>query len=179
MDHTDIRSVAMDQYEGYMLALKHLIQKGYTRIANAFGRPSSINTHSRQRAYAYIMEQHNLPVLQHWNQSSIYNIRDGEQVVRDLLQYRDEFPQAILCSNDYVAVGILCEARRQLLSVPEDLAIVGFDNTELSHTMGITTVQNPIEAQAQNAFYMLSPQLVGRQMELQPLQYSLIERTTT
>ncbi len=36
MDHTDIRSVAMDQYEGYMLALKHLIQKGYTRIANAF-----------------------------------------------------------------------------------------------------------------------------------------------
>ncbi|WP_226000234.1 LacI family DNA-binding transcriptional regulator [Paenibacillus sp. BJ-4] len=179
MEHTAIRSIAMDQYEGYMLALKHLIQKGYTRIANAFGRPSSINTHSRQRAYEHITSEHNLPVLQHWNQSSIYNIRDGEQFVRDLLQRRDEFPEAILCANDYVAVGILCEARRQLLNVPDDLAIVGFDNTELAHTMGITTVQNPIKAQAQNAFFMLSPQLIGRQMELHSLEYSLIERTTT
>ncbi|MNJ01996.1 HTH-type transcriptional repressor PurR [compost metagenome] len=76
-------------------------------------------------------------------------------------------------------MGILCEARRQRLNVPGDLAIVGFDNTELSHTLGITTIQNPIMAQAQNAFFMLSPQLIGRQMELHSLEYSLIERTTT
>lgn len=65
------------------------------------------------------------------------------------------------------------------MNVPEDLAIVGFDNTDLAHTMGITTIQNPIAAQAQNAFYMLSPQLVGHLMELHTLHYSFIERTTT
>lgn len=47
-------------------------------------------------------------------------------------------PDAILCSNDLVATGILSEARRQKLDVPGDLAIVGFDNSELSQTLGIT-----------------------------------------
>lgn len=85
-------------------------------------------------------------------------------------------PDAILCANDLVAVGVLSEARRQNLNVPGDLAIVGFDNSELSQTLGITTVRNPIAGQAENAFLLLAPALLGRDMELQPLSFQLIQR---
>ncbi|MEK3941632.1 LacI family DNA-binding transcriptional regulator [Paenibacillus odorifer] len=178
MDHPEIPSVAMNQYDGYALALEHLIERGYTRIANAFGRPSSINTQSRRLAYEQIMTKYNLPIVEKWYYSTIYGIRDGEQLVRTLIGQPDQ-PDAILCSNDLVAVGVLSEARRQQLDVPRDLAIVGFDNSELSQTLGITTVRNPIAGQAENAFLLLAPTLLGLDMELQPLSFQLIERETT
>lgn len=178
MDHPEIPSVAMNQYDGYALALEHLIERGYTRIANAFGRPSSINTRSRRLAYEQIMAKYNIPVFEGWYYSSIYGIRDGEQLVRSLMSETDR-PDAILCSNDLVAVGVLSEARRQQLDVPRDLAIIGFDNSELSQTLGITTVENPIAGQAENAFLLLAPALLGQDMELHPLSFKLIERETT
>ncbi|MEK4882077.1 MULTISPECIES: LacI family DNA-binding transcriptional regulator [Paenibacillus] len=178
MDHPEIPSVAMNQYDGYALALEHLIERGYTRIANAFGRPSSINTQSRRLAYEQIMAKYNLPIVEKWYYSTIYGIRDGEQLVRTLIGQPD-LPDAILCSNDLVAVGVLSEARRQQLDVPHDLAIIGFDNSELSQTLGITTVRNPIAGQAENAFLLLAPTLLGLDMELQPLSFQLIERETT
>lgn len=178
MDHPEIPSVAMNQYDGYALALEHLIERGYTRIANAFGRPSSINTRSRRLAYEQIMDKYNIPVFEGWYYSSIYGIRDGEQLVRSLMSETDR-PDAILCSNDLVAVGVLSEARRQQLDVPRDLAIIGFDNSELSQALGITTVQNPIAGQAENAFLLLAPALLGQDMDLRPLSFKLIERETT
>ncbi|MEK4262560.1 LacI family DNA-binding transcriptional regulator [Paenibacillus sp. FSL L8-0499] len=178
MDHPEIPSVAMNQYDGYALALEHLIERGYTRIANAFGRPSSINTQSRRLAYEQIMAKYNLPIVEKWYYSTIYGIPDGEQLVRTLIGQPDQ-PDAILCSNDLVAVGVLSEARRQQLDVPRDLAIIGFDNSELSQTLGITTVRNPIAGQAENAFLLLAPTLLGLDMELQPLSFQLIERETT
>jgi len=178
MDHPEIPSVAMNQYDGYALALEHLIERGYTRIANAFGRPSSINTQSRRLAYEQIMTKYNLPIVEKWYYSTIYGIRDGEQLVRTLIGQPDQ-PDAILCSNDLVAVGVLSEARRQQLDVPCDLAIIGYDNSELSQTLGITTVRNPIAGQAENAFLLLAPTLLGLDMELQPLSFQLIERETT
>lgn len=178
MDHPEIPSVAMNQYDGYALALEHLIERGYKRIANAFGRPSSINTQSRRLAYEQIMSKYNLPVLEKWYYTTIYGIQDGEQLVKTFMA-QPEPPDAILCANDLVAVGVLSEARRQKLDVPRDLAIVGFDNSKLSQTLGITTIQNPIAGQAENAFLLLAPALLGLDMELQPLSFQLIERETT
>ncbi|WP_339320525.1 LacI family DNA-binding transcriptional regulator [Paenibacillus sp. FSL R10-2734] len=178
MDHPEIPSVAMNQYDGYALALEHLIKRGYKRIANAFGRPSSINTQSRRLAYEQIMAKYNLPIIEEWYYYTIYGIRDGEQLLRSFMAETNQ-PDVILCSNDLVAAGILSEARRQQLDVPRDLAIVGFDNSELSRTLGITTILNPIAGQAENAFLLLAPALLGQNMELQPLSFKLIERETT
>ncbi|MBT2291801.1 LacI family DNA-binding transcriptional regulator [Paenibacillus albidus] len=179
MDNPAIGSVAMDQFKGYTLALDHLIHKGHTRIANALGRTYSINTRSRQQAYEQAMQKYNLPVLSQFYYPSTYTILDGERVMRSMLQQNEALPSAILCSNDHVAAGVLCEARRQHLRVPGDLAIVGFDDTELSHTLGITTIRNPIAAQAQNAFHLLSGPLRGIDMPQAELCFELIERTTT
>ena len=64
----------------------------------------------------------------------------------------DELPQAVLCSNDYAAIGIMSEARRRNIRVPDQLAIVGFDDVELSRVLELTTIHNPIAEQAKQAF---------------------------
>ena len=179
MELPEIASVAMNQYDGYKLGLEHVIERGYTRIANALGRPSSMNTLSRFKAYKDIMKKYDLPAHPDWSRTGVYSIRQGEQLVRDMPENPLERPDAILCANDLVAAGIVSEARRRQLRIPEDLAVVGFDNTELAHTLGITSIDNPIADQAKNAFYLLLSKLNGEAAELQKLRFCLVQRATT
>ncbi|WP_281257749.1 substrate-binding domain-containing protein [Paenibacillus donghaensis] len=137
-----------------------------------------MNTRSRPQAYEQIMAQYLLPIAEKWYYSSVYSLRYGEQVVQRLVAAKNR-PQAVLCANDWVAAGVLSEARRQSLSVPGELAIVGFDNSELSRTLGITTIYNPISSQARNSFRLMTPKLIGRNLELQPMTFRLVERETT
>lgn len=180
MDHPGLQWVSMDQYQGYTLAIQHLVSQGYKRIANAFGRSNSLNMHNRMRAYEYWMQQYNLPVMKDFYYMDIYNIPDGEKIMADLVARSGEgLPDAILCANDYVAAGMLTEARRQGVSVPDDIAIVGFDNTDIAHTLRITTIDNPIKRQGENAFFILSEKLHGKSIPLHSLDYKLIQRETT
>ncbi|OWR27380.1 hypothetical protein CDO73_22425 [Saccharibacillus sp. O23] len=275
MDHPDIPSVAMDQYDGYKLAVEHLLSLGVTKIANAFGRPSSLNTHRRIQAYEDLMSARGLAARRDWYFKAVYHLEDGQTVVRRLLglpagpsaaqsparreafagepgmlaageaeglarsgasagslpgeaagdgrsaderafrprlespeaeaapaeafggphedavsggpvrPYADEapepgeLPQAIVCANDYVAAGVLSEARRLGWDVPGKLRIVSFDNMQIAETLGLTSVQNPIRDQAYNAFALLSPGLLGRQIALKPLTFGLVKRETT
>ncbi|WP_379161486.1 LacI family DNA-binding transcriptional regulator [Paenibacillus sp. sgz5001063] len=179
MKLTEIHSVAMNQYDGYKLGVEHVIEQGYTRVANALGRPNSMNTLSRLSAYEEIMKKYHLAMRPEWTLTGIYSIRDGERLVQELLLGGGERPDAVLCANDLVAAGLMNEARRQKIKVPEDLAIIGFDNTELAHTLGITSIDNPIAAQAQNAFHLLQGKLNQLEAAQQKLQFSLVKRATT
>jgi DNA-binding LacI/PurR family transcriptional regulator len=178
MGDDEIPSVAMDQAQGYKLALEHLVSKGYTRIANAFGRAESLNTQSRREAYESFMADKGLPVLREAYQYSVFSSSDGEEAMRRMAS-GPELPQAVLCSNDYAAIGIWSEARKQNIQVPEQLAIVGFDDIELSRVLGITTIHNPIAEQATQAFHQLWAVLGKQELQPQQLEFQLIERATT
>ncbi|MDR9745592.1 LacI family DNA-binding transcriptional regulator [Paenibacillus taichungensis] len=178
MGDDEIPSVAMDQAQGYKLALEHLVSKGYSRIANAFGRAESLNTQSRREAYESFMTDKGLPVLREAYQYSVFSSSDGEEAMRRMAN-GPELPQAVLCSNDYAAIGIWSEARKQNIQVPEQLAIVGFDDIELSRVLGITTIHNPIAEQATQAFHRLWAVLGKQELQPQQLEFQLIERATT
>ncbi|WP_433923448.1 LacI family DNA-binding transcriptional regulator [Paenibacillus taichungensis] len=178
MGDDEIPSVAMDQAQGYKLALEHLVSKGYSRIANAFGRAESLNTQSRREAYESFMTDKGLPVLREAYQYSVFSSSDGEEAMRRMAN-GPELPQAVLCSNDYAAIGIWSEARKQNIQVPEQLAIVGFDDIELSRVLGITTIHNPIAEQATQAFHRLWAVLGKQELQPQQLKFQLIERATT
>ncbi|SEL52578.1 LacI family DNA-binding transcriptional regulator [Paenibacillus sp. OK003] len=178
MGNDEIPSVAMDQAQGYRLALEHLVSKGYTRIANAFGRAESLNTQSRREAYESFMADKGLPVWREAYQYSVFSSSDGEEAMRRMAS-GPELPQAVLCSNDYAAIGIWSEARKQNIQVPQKLAIVGFDDIELSRVLGITTIHNPIAEQATQAFHRLWAVLGKQELQPQQLEFQLIERATT
>lgn len=178
MKNNEIPSVAMDQAQGYILALEHLVSRGYTRIANLFGRASSLNTQSRREAYERFMTSNGLPVLKEYYQYGVFSASDGEAALQKIVE-SSPLPQAIICSNDYAAIGVLCKARKLQISVPDQLAIVGFDNIELASVLGITTIQNPIAEQATQAFHQLWAALGNPMPEIKQLEYQLIIRETT
>lgn len=178
MEEGGIPSIAMDQAVGYALAIQHLIERGHTRIANLFGRTGSLNTISRRLAYEQKMKEHQLPVHTQWYRYEQYSVRDGEAVLTSLLTGQ-EAPSAILCANDYLAAGVVSAAGKLGIDIPQQLAVVGFDDIELSHALGITTVRNPILEQARNAFFLIKQQLDEKTIRLHELDYELIVRSTT
>ncbi len=178
IEHEKIASVYLDQYVGYSLALEHLIQRGYTKIANAFGRANSLNTKRRKQAYEETMKKYQLPIIEEFCFSSIYDISHGEALVKQL-HTAVEKPDAILCANDNVAAGIFAEAKKQKWNIPKDFAIVGFDNQEISRLLNITTVHNPIKEQGENAFHILAKHLLEEENPLLSLEFQLVQRGTT
>ncbi|MET3208325.1 UNVERIFIED_CONTAM: DNA-binding LacI/PurR family transcriptional regulator [Paenibacillus sp. PvR008] len=88
-------------------------------------------------------------------------------------------PNAFACSTDYLAAGLLTEARRLDVSVPDQFAVVGFDNTEISHLLDLTTIHYPIDKQAENAFTMIRNTLEGLDESLHHLEFKLVDRATT
>jgi LacI family transcriptional regulator len=86
----------------------------------------------------------------------------GAQAVRELLLSGFR-PTAIVCVNDYMAIGVLSELRAQSYSVPADISVTGFDNISLSEFTNppLTTLNIPREAIGQMAVEALLPDRVG------------------
>ena len=73
-----------------------------------------------------------------------FNQAAGEAALERLLSLGDERPTAIFAASDILAVGAMLKAQRSGLRVPEDLAIIGFDDIEVSSYMAISTMQQPM-----------------------------------
>ena len=127
---------------GVYEAMEHLIQAGHTRIA-FLGRPELVN---RFAAYRIALETYGLPVNPEWicRDKSFLSEKDGAGQIRRLLRLKNR-PSAIFCGTDKLALGVMREALRQGVAVPEELSVVGFDNISAAATapVPLSTVNVP------------------------------------
>ncbi|MNP49762.1 HTH-type transcriptional repressor CytR [compost metagenome] len=72
-----------------------------------------------------------------------YHFEDGEEIV-NRLQNMSQPPSALLISSDQVAAGILTCCKKENISIPNELAIMGFDNQPIAKMMNITTLEIPL-----------------------------------
>lgn len=175
-DH--IPSVFMNHYDGYMLGLEHLYATGCRNIVNLYGSTSGLNTKSRMKAYLDFCEKYQLnPNLQP-QFKGLNSSEDGEKVAHWWKEQSTK-PDGFATSSDAVAAGLITEAKRLGVRVPDAFSVVGFDNIEIARLLDITTIDYPIEKQAQNAFTLIFNQLTHRENPLIPLDFHLIKRHTT
>jgi len=172
-----IPSVFMDQYQGYMLGLEHLYARGYRRIMNVYSS-KGLNTPQRMRAYDDFSKKYRLDDSGFPDLHGKVSITDGEHIARWWLEQTDK-PDAIACSNDDVAAGLLTELKRAGVSIPGEVAIMGFDNNNLARLLDLTTVHYPSDQQAENAFAILLDRLGQQAPALHTLEFELIERAST
>ncbi|WP_440108772.1 LacI family DNA-binding transcriptional regulator [Paenibacillus sp. QZ-Y1] len=177
LENSSIPSVFMDQYEAYGIGLEHLYLKGYRKILSVYPISNGLNTKERMRAYADFIAKYKLTVEFPNFQDKIY-VRDGEELARWWIAQTNR-PDAIFCANDEVAAGFITQLRRTKFSVPGDVGIIGFDNTEVAHLLDLTTIHYPVDQQAENAFTIIQNMLDTTAKELIPLKYTLIERQST
>jgi LacI family transcriptional regulator len=140
-------SVSVDDHLGGRLAVSHLIGQGHQRIGFV-GGPASITQVSQRLAGARAaMETAGLPydaltVVE----TPRLDVAMGRVAGERLASYPPhQRPTAVFCANDLLALGLLQDTVRRHLSVPGDLAIVGYDDIEFAAaaTVPLTSVQQP------------------------------------
>lgn len=151
-----------DQEAAFRLA-SYLIELGHRDVAVIRGDPTHRSSEARMRGYSDAFATVGTTIRADRIRDGLYTRESGEAAARDLLGAGD-LPTAIIAQNDDMAVGALTAARSRGLSVPGDLSIVGFDDSEVSRIAWppITTIRQPVFEMAVTATDMVIAQLEGR-----------------
>lgn len=173
-------TVASDDVQGATLAVNHLLQLGHRRIAyiGSAARPhSSLRRHAGYQqalAVAGVVPDPRLAVAP----EAPGDLEAGQ---RGLAVVLSAGPTAIFTYNDMTAVGVLMEARQRRIAVPRELALVGFDDIELTRFLDppLTSVNQPKQAMGRAAVAMALALLSGEEMDNQLLRCSLVVRDST
>ena len=140
LERTPLDCVVCDDRGGARSAVEHLIWHGHRRIAFAGGPETWASTRERKAGYLETMRQAGLePVAVH---ESATNTLTGVSAGHKLFAM-DPRPTAVFAVNDAMAIGVIRAARRAGLSVPKDVAVVGFDDVSMAESADppLTTVR--------------------------------------
>jgi LacI family transcriptional regulator len=141
----DVTSVGSTNFAGGMAATQHLLSLGHRRIAYLGGPPTSGCNQARMNGFRGAMESAGAPVPREymWLREFLYD--DGLAGGAALLDL-PEPPTAIFAGSDELALGAMEAARARGLRVPEQLSLVGFDDTQVARLASpqLTTVRQPL-----------------------------------
>lgn len=156
-------NVLIDDYAAMSDVVEHFITiHQYKRICFMTGRMDMLDAQRRLQAYRTTMEKYKLPITEHMIFEGDYWRYKGEEAVSWFLE-GEELPEAIVCSNDYMAISV-CEAlRKRGYQVPEDIGVSGFDNIEEAYYAEppIASVDLPARAMAQIAVQTIDKIIKG------------------
>lgn len=143
---TEAPIVCLDQFKGGYIGTRHLLEQGYRKIAYCIGSNHPTNILDRKRGFELALEEFGLTIPEHLWFEKVYDIEDGRRVFREIARMISK-PDAVFTNSDEVAAGMIKEARKAGYRVPEDLAVLGFDDQPIAELMdpGITTVYQPVE----------------------------------
>jgi LacI family transcriptional regulator len=153
---------SLDEVAAAKDAAQHLIELGHRRIAVICGDPTHAATNVRLTGYRLAFAEAGLTLSDSLIESGLFTFDSGMTAGRRLLA-RPDRPTAILAQNDDMAVGALMAAHEIGLRLPDDLSVVGFDDSEISRISWppLTTVQQPVFDMARSAADMLIADLEG------------------
>ena len=123
-----------------MAMVEHLVSQGYQRIGYASDGGRQLTMHERWLGYCRGMEKAGLPINQRYCffgafDSTIENIEKENR-----LAYLKDFPDAIICCNDILAIAFMKYFQANGIKVPDMVALSGYDNVSESEVADITTI---------------------------------------
>ncbi|MDQ2087276.1 substrate-binding domain-containing protein [Herbivorax sp. ANBcel31] len=117
-----------DSYNGARNVMEHLLSHGHKRIAYV-GTSEIYDMVERHSGYKEILDEHGL-----YDESIVYDVElpmpeFGEKLATDMIKKGIDFT-AIFAANDYLAIGLIKGLKKGNINVPEDIAVIGYDNTD-------------------------------------------------
>lgn len=155
-----VSSVIIDDFEGAIKAVDHLIEMGYKRIAHLAGHEHILPFGTRIKGYKSALEKHGLPFKGEYLFQCAPNQDEGAKVTELLLSLPNP-PDAIFAASDYLAFGAIRAIKNHGLRIPDDIGIVGFSNEEFSSQVSpsITTIDQFSETMGSSAAELLIEQI--------------------
>jgi LacI family transcriptional regulator len=149
VSYVDVDNVAAAQ-----MAVEHLIRLGHRRIGTVTGRLNMSSGHDRLAGYRQAMVAHRIPIDEDLVIEGDFSEDSGALAAQRLMSAS---ATAIFAASDSMAVGALKTIRHAGLRVPQDIALVGFDDVAMATAVepALTTVRQPIERLASMAVDVL------------------------
>jgi DNA-binding LacI/PurR family transcriptional regulator len=182
--HPRLPRVMIDNVHGGELAGRHLLAKGHRRIGfvgdlptNPYGFTSS---EDRRSGFVAALERAGVEHDLGLERFGTHGRREAGLLTESLLALPDP-PSAIFAASDLQAIGALQAAERLGARVPDDVAVIGFDDIDMAEIVGLTTIRQPLrEGGALAADLLLSAIESGDGEPVEELQtLSVVERHTT
>ena len=153
--------VSIDDEESANLITEHLIQHGYKPIAHISGPGNVLIGEARLNGFRNALQKHNVQIIEELIVESGFHERDGYEAMMTLLKLpKEKKPRAVVAVNDPAAFGAMKAIYEKGLSIPEDIAIVGFSDDIRAELM-----RSPLTTIRQDA-YEVGKKAVGKLIDL-------------
>ena len=152
----DSLNVRIDDRAAALEMTRYLLDLGHREIGFIKGHPNHIASHDRYQGFCDALTEAGIDCDKAPVEQGYFSYRSG-LIAGERLLARPNPPTAIFASNDDMAAATMSVAHRRGLTVPDDLSIVGFDDTALATSVWpeLTTVKQPIAAMAEAALELL------------------------
>ncbi len=149
-------SIGVDNLHGGYLATSHLLQRGHRCIAYVSAPADRSDNAERQRGYRDALAEAGVEADPALILQGTGRAGGGQRALPQLLSL-DPAPTAAFCYNDVTAIGLITAARESGLSIPQDLAIVGFDDIAFAQFVhpALTTIAQPVHRLGRGAVEMV------------------------
>lgn len=145
-DELEPISVTVDDEKGGYLQTEHLIKQGHKNITGIFKTDDMQGT-KRLKGFIKALRRYNIPVVP---QNIItYNTSEKNtkplEALESILESKEDKPTGLVCYNDELAIKILDVIRTKKVKIPEELSMIGFDNSFLAEVseVKLTTIEHP------------------------------------
>ena len=182
VEEVPLPSVLIDDTSGSFKATNHLLEKGYSRIGLLLGPKNSWLSQNRLQGYKEALQKKNIEYDPDLVLNKSWSRKGGYQGFLDLMDL-DESPRAIFAANDLMAVGVVEAIKLGGYFIPQDIAVVGFDDTIVTSVIDppLTTVKRPMYELGVNAakklFALIKEEDSGQEIEI--LDSELVIREST
>lgn len=135
--------INFDNETSFKKLIEHLItEHGVSNIHYVSGPLGNRDAKQRFDIFKSVLKSHSIEFLADNFYEGDFNFGSGQKVARDYIKGLKQLPQAFVCANDFMAMGLMQELTQNGIKVPEDVLITGYDNSEIAAltTPRLTTV---------------------------------------
>ena len=184
--HPAYNYFSVDDYKGGQLAAQHFIDCGYRSIGMITASDeTSDSIQQRQKGFFDVLEANDVTLNSDFimqgdsTKHAGFSEESGFEAI-EKFSALDRFPEAIFCLNDTLAIGAISALSRLGKSVPDDIAVMGYDNIKLSRYYDLTTVDQKMYTIGRNSIKRVTELVNGSDIFLQEsIEPELIKRGST
>lgn len=173
-------TVSCDDGVATQLAVRHLLQLGHTRIGFVLGPRDHVPSARKYQAAKDELTGASVDFDDSLVVRSLYSLEAGQAAAAKLLSTG---VTAIVCASDPLALGVIRAVRRAGLRVPQDVSVVGYDDSALMGCVEppLTTVRQPIEPMGRMVMELLTAQMIGERPSIDEFLFEpeLVVRAST